>query len=121
MDNNNNRPHSRQKNVTSGGSGVHRRGDGLGTGQVGNGSGGRPSNGGGGKRAITFGGGGLGLILILLFSLMGNGGLGGLLGSTPETGNNSSYNTGSQNSGNTPSGFNLGNSRRFLFCWWRKC
>ena len=30
-----NRPRSREKNVTSGGSGAHRRGDGLGTGPVG--------------------------------------------------------------------------------------
>ncbi|HAJ97449.1 MAG TPA: peptidase C11 [Ruminococcus sp.] len=102
MDNNNNRPRAREKNVTSGGSGVHRRGDGLGTGQVGNGSGGRPSNGGMGTRA-AFGGGGLGLILILIFTLMGNGGLGGLLSS--DDGGGSSQNTSTQNS----FGLNFGN------------
>ena len=63
-----NRPRGREKNVTSGGSGVHRRGEGLGTGPVGsqNGYAGKTSGGsGGGKRAAAAGGGGTILLLIV--------------------------------------------------------
>lgn len=61
-----NRPRSREKNVTSGGGNVNRRGSGLGTGPVGspNGYGGRGHGGGGGKRAAI--GGGLSLPVILI-------------------------------------------------------
>lgn len=73
-----NRPRGREKNVTGGGAGVHRRGDGLGTGPVGSGSvfgGSTGSGGGGGKR-----GPGMGLIGMLLILLLGGGGgLTGLL------------------------------------------
>ncbi len=78
-----NRPRGRQKNVTGQGTGVHRRGEGLGTGPVGSGSGGSASGGrgqGGGKRS---GGtrGGLPLIALLLIALLGGGGgLSSLLG-----------------------------------------
>ena len=63
MDPNQNRPQGRRKNVTSGGNGAHRRGDGLGTGPVGSGSysGGSTGGGGGAKRAAV-GGGGLGVL-----------------------------------------------------------
>ena len=79
-----NRPRAREKHVTGPGAGVHRRGEGQGTGPVGSGSafggssGGSGSSGGGGKRS---GGGGLPFIVILLIALLGGGGsLGGLLG-----------------------------------------
>ena len=67
-----NKPRSREKNVTSGGSGVHRRGSGLGTGPVGssNGYSGRSeSSGGGGKRAAIGGGGAVGAIAIIMMLL----------------------------------------------------
>ena len=55
MDPKQNRPQGRRKNVTSGGSGAHRRGEGLGTGPVGSGSysGGSTGGGGGAKRAAA--------------------------------------------------------------------
>ena len=68
-----NRPKGREKHVTSGGSGVHRRGEGLGTGPVGsqNGYAGRQESGGGhGKRAAAAGGGGTILLLVLVFLMM---------------------------------------------------
>lgn len=70
-----NRPRAREKNVTSGGSGVHRRGSGLGTGPVGMGGGNRRSGGGsGGKRAA--GGGGILVVIaaVLLYFMKGGGG-----------------------------------------------
>ena len=74
----NNRPRARQKTVSSGGSGVHRRGSGLGTGPVGRGSGGSYSSGGGGGGISrgALGGGGIGLIAIILIvaKLFGGGG-----------------------------------------------
>ena len=93
MDPNQNRPQGRRKNVTSGGSGAHRRGDGLGTGPVGSGSySGGPTGGGGGAKRAAAGGGGLITLLIIgffIFKMMsggtsggdGGGGLGDLLGS----------------------------------------
>ena len=67
----NKRPRARQKNVTSGGKGVHRRGSGLGTVPVGSGkvTSGRTS-GGGVKRAAVGGGIGLPTLLILGFLAM---------------------------------------------------
>ena len=55
MDPNQNRPQGRRKNVTSGGSGAHRRGEGLGTGPVGSGSysGGQTGGGGGAKELLA--------------------------------------------------------------------
>lgn len=81
MDPKQNRPQGRRKNVTSGGNGAHRRGDGLGTGPVGSGSytGGSTGGGGGMKRAAA-GGGGLSLLVIIgiiLFKFMGGSGAGG--------------------------------------------
>lgn len=81
-----NRPRGREKNVTSGGSGVHRRGEGLGTGPVGsqNGYAGRTgSSGGGGKRAAAAGGGGTILLLIVGYLLLkgcSSGDVGSMLG-----------------------------------------
>ena len=75
-----NRPRSRDKNVTSGGNGVHRRGDGLGTGPVGQGGPGRPSGGGNGVRAGAIGGGSIIIIIIaVVLALSGNGSLANML------------------------------------------
>ena len=67
-----NKPRSREKNVTSGGSGVHRRGSGLGTGPVGS-TGGyagrKQSGGGGGARAAIGGGGAVGAIAVVMLLL----------------------------------------------------
>ena len=76
-----NRPRGRKRNVTGQGTGVHLRGDGLGTGPVGSGTvpGGSSSGGGGGQRNGR-GMGGLPLIVILIIALLGGGGsLSGLL------------------------------------------
>jgi hypothetical protein len=74
----------RDKHTASGQTGSQRRGDGLGGGPAGQGGLGRPSSGGSfGKRA-AFGGGGLGVILLIaaFFLFGGNGGSAGdLLGS----------------------------------------
>ncbi|MBE6876488.1 MAG: peptidase C11 [Ruminococcus sp.] len=70
MDNNQNKPRSREKNVTSGGSGVHRRGEGLGTGQVG--AGGQGKSSGIGTKAAA-GGGGIALLAIIISLLFGGG------------------------------------------------
>ena len=107
MDPNQNRPQGRRKNVTSGGSGAHRRGDGLGTGPVGSGSysGGSTGGGGGAKRAAA-GGGGLitlliiGVIIFMMFRGSG-GGAGDLLGSLTGGGNGG----GGLDIGSVPSGF----------------
>lgn len=76
----NKRPRARQKNVTSGGSGVHRRGSGLGTGPVGSGKINSGKTGGSGmKRAAVGGGIGLPTLLIIGFAIMkmlGGGGNG---------------------------------------------
>ncbi|WP_026651445.1 clostripain-related cysteine peptidase [Butyrivibrio proteoclasticus] len=77
-----NRPVGRKKNVTEGGSGVHKRGEGLGTGPVGGGSG--YSSGGGGNGGGQRSSGGkspLFMILVLLVLILGgSGGLTSLLG-----------------------------------------
>lgn len=75
----NNRPRGREKNVTNNSTGVHKRGDGLGTGPVGssNGYAGKTSGGSssGGKRAA---GGGIGVLALgaiaaLIFGKLGGG------------------------------------------------
>ncbi len=84
MDPKQNRPKARDKKVTSGGNGVHKRGDGLGTGKVGSAdySAGQSAVGGGStaKRAAIGGGGGIAIIALLAMLLFKGGGLGGLLG-----------------------------------------
>ncbi|MCQ2540121.1 MAG: clostripain-related cysteine peptidase [Acetatifactor sp.] len=113
----NNRPRSREKNVTGGGPGVHKRGSGLGTGPVGNsgrpgGSGGFHSTGGsGGGKAPLRAGGSLSIVVIIIILALkfmgGNGGsssgvdVGSLLGGGSTT---SSTGTSSSSSG---SGFDL--------------
>ncbi|WP_029231364.1 clostripain-related cysteine peptidase [Butyrivibrio sp. VCB2006] len=72
-----NRPVGRKKNVGTGGSGVHRRGDGLGTGPVGstNGySGSSSGNGNDGGMKRSGGRSPLFMIIIVLFLLLGGGG-----------------------------------------------
>ncbi|MBR1527800.1 MAG: peptidase C11 [Oscillospiraceae bacterium] len=90
MDNHSNRPRSREKNVTSGGSGVHKRGDGLNTGQVGAGGQGRPSSGGIGKKAA--GGGGITLLAIIIALLFG-GNFGTETTTEPSPASNTAENT----------------------------
>ena len=84
MEPNQNRPQGRRKNVTSGGNGAHRRGDGLGTGPVGSGSySGSPTGGSGGMKRAAVGGGGLATLAIigaLIFKLLGGNGGGGSTG-----------------------------------------
>lgn len=91
-----NRPRSREKHVTDGSKGVHRRGEGLGTGPVGSGN--RydsKNNGSGGKRSS---GGGMGrspfsLIIVLIIALLGGKSfLGGGLG-TGDSGTGTSTQT----------------------------
>ena len=100
-----NRPRGREKNVTNNSTGVHKRGDGLGTGPVGSSGGyGRPSGsgssggGGGGVRAI--GGGGIGLVVIMLVLKMCLGG--GSSGTAPS--NDDSYYESTAESSSTGSG-----------------
>ncbi|ADU23360.1 clostripain-related cysteine peptidase [Ruminococcus albus] len=90
---NNNRPRARQKNYQSGGSGVHKRGSGIGGGPVGSGSGGGSSSGGGVNRAALGGGGSLLIVIaIVVFNLL-TGGKGG------------STSGGVGGNGSSPSGF----------------
>ncbi|MBR4201776.1 MAG: peptidase C11 [Oscillospiraceae bacterium] len=82
MDMNNRK--GREKFTSGQSSGVHRRGEGLGTGPVGsqNGYAGRGSGGGStGKRAAAGGGGAIILLIVgyLVLKMLGGGGLGGLL------------------------------------------
>ena len=73
-----NQPRSREKHVTGGGAGVHRRGSGLGSGPVGSGSfhgGGSGGNSGGPNR---YSGGGSMIKIIILVLLLVFGGGGGL-------------------------------------------
>ena len=78
------RPQGRQKYVTNNSTGVHKRGDGLGTGPVGTGHATGSGSSGGGSKRITraAGGGGLIGIIVILFLLLGggNGLFGSLLG-----------------------------------------
>ena len=98
----NNRPESRKKHVTGNSQGVHRRGEGLGTGPVGSGStpqntpaSGRESYGGQTPRVTRGGGkGGLLAIIIAAVVLLGGGGgglLGGLFGGGGETTTTTDY------------------------------
>ena len=104
MDPNQNRPQGRRKNVTSGGSGAHIRGEGLGTGPVGSGSysGGSTGGSGSGAKRAAAGGGGLITLLVIgffIFKMMsgGGGGLGDILGSL----------TGGSGGGSAPAGFDF--------------
>ncbi|MCR5404999.1 MAG: peptidase C11 [Butyrivibrio sp.] len=108
-----NRPVGRKKNVTEGGSGVHRRGEGLGTGPVMEGGsisqgsgGGKGPNRSSGHRSPLFM-----IIVIIILVLGGGGGLSSFFGSgdTEYTTTQNTYNTGTQTqttSGTTGSGQN---------------
>ncbi|MDE5620004.1 MAG: peptidase C11 [Ruminococcus sp.] len=94
------RPRSREKNVTSGGNGVHKRGDRLGTGQVsGQDYSGKKSSGSGVKRAAAGGGGGALLIVLVLMLL--KSGAGGLLGSNSDKPDTSGYSASSETKADT--------------------
>ena len=87
-----NRPTGREKHVTGAGKGVYKRGDGLGTGPVGNAGGYAGKNGGssgGGKRA---GGGKPNLLIIILAAVVLLGGGGGLTSLLGGGGNNNNHN-----------------------------
>ncbi len=118
------RPRGRKTNVTSGGSGVHRRGEGLGTGPV-NGGSGRPGGPtapgggagpqGGGRGTGNRGGGGRNpLVLLILAAIVllgGGGGLGSLLGggdSGSSTGSSSGSYSGQSGSGDYTSYYQTG-------------
>ena len=76
-----NRPQGRDKKVTGNSTGVHKRGDGLGTGKVGSKDyAGQNAPAGGGAKRAAVGGGGVAIIAILALLLFKGGGLGGLLG-----------------------------------------
>ncbi len=97
------RPTGRKKNVTSGGSGVHKRGDGLGSGPVGSSSGysGRKTGSSGGGMSRATKGAGISLpviiILVILFFLKGGSGS----GVTSDYGNSNTSSYGSQYSAYT--------------------
>ena len=118
MSDNQNKPRGRQRNITGQGKSVYKRGDGLGTGPVGNQSGysGRPGTAGqpsgtGGQRS-TRAGGRSSLIAILLALLLGGGGgtalLSGLLGGEPAA-PQSGYNTPSSSDYVQQGGYSTGN------------
>ena len=133
MDNKNNRPKSREKNInTNAGSGVHRRGEKIGNQKVGSDSqAGKSSSGGTIKRASIGGGSILLLALLLLPKLLGGGGadisggnsgssgdssggslIGGLLGDMLSGGESapSSFGFGGSSSGQSASGGNADNT-----------
>lgn len=85
-----NRPIGRKKNVTGGGSGVHKRGEGLGTGPVGSGSNplGGGGNGGGSHRSSGGRSPLFAIIIIVLMLLGGGGGLSSFLGGSGQSGSN---------------------------------
>ena len=62
----NNRPRSREKRVVDGGKDIHKKGQGLGTGPVGSGSGGGSKPSGGAPNPLRSGGGRLGMIIIVI-------------------------------------------------------
>ena len=98
----NNRPRARQKTVASGGSGVHRRGEGLGSGPVGSGGGFHSGgSGGGGVSRAAIGGGGAGIIAVVLLLLKLFGGGGGDSSVTENFTQNNNTPSGGGNSGYT--------------------
>jgi len=115
------RPRGREKHITEGGSGVHKRGDGLGTGPVGSSDGYSGKNGdhsfggvsGGSHRGAKIGGGGglIAIIILLAIQFLGKGSgggigslLSGILGGGSSSSNSSSI--GSLFGGSTtPSGY----------------
>ncbi len=85
----NNRPRSRDRNVTGAGKDIYKRGQGLGTGPVGNGRsgsrgsggfGGSGGSGGGPVRSGGSSGGIIGIIIAVVVLLLGGGGISGVFG-----------------------------------------
>ncbi len=111
-----NRPAGRKKNVTEGGSGVHKRGDGLGTGPVGSGSFGGGNGGGNGGDGGPQRSGGRSplfmIIVVVILLLGGGGGLGSFLGSGGSTGSQPvvQYDTQSSQTTSSSQGSQLGNA-----------
>ncbi len=104
------RPRSREKNVTSGGKGVYKRGEGLNSGSVGNAGGSSSSSNqrSSPNKSVNYNNGRkspIVIILILLLIAFGRGGLSLLPANSPETESsypvNSSGNTGNANTGNS--------------------
>jgi len=88
MDPKQNIPKGREKHVTQGTSGVHRRGDGLGTGPVGS-TGGHAGQNSGGNKTMTraaAGGGGIVAILAVILGIIFGGGSGGSQSYTEQAG-----------------------------------
>ena len=99
----NKRPQGREKKVTNSSTGVHKRGEGLGTGKVGSKDySAQGSAGGSGAKRAAAGGGGIAIIAILALLLFKGGGLGGLLGGGGNSGGNGAGGllTSPDNSGN---------------------
>lgn len=90
------RPRSREKNVTSGGNGVHKRGSGLGTGSVGGQDYSGKKSSGGVKRAAT--GGGVGTLLLALVLMILKG---GFLGGNSDKPDTSGYSASSETKADT--------------------
>ncbi|MBQ3947146.1 MAG: peptidase C11, partial [Ruminococcus sp.] len=80
MDPNQKRPKAREKNVTTGGTGAHKRGEGLGTGKVGSADHTAATPSGSNAKKAAAGGGGIAIIALIAMLLFKGGGLGGLLG-----------------------------------------
>jgi len=102
-----NRPRARQKNVTSGGSGVNRKGEALGSGKAGSAEHTSGSSHKGMTRAAAGGGGGLIALLLGLFLLPKL--FGGSGGGTSDGVNDLVNGMLSGGSGNAPAGFNFSN------------
>ena len=105
------RPIGRKKNVTEGGAGVHKRGEGLGSGPVG--AGGYSSSGstGSGGGNVTRGGGRSPLTLIVIaviILLAGGGGIGSLLGGSDTAYEDQSYTSQNNQIGQTSTGSSTG-------------
>ncbi|MBO5104446.1 MAG: peptidase C11, partial [Ruminococcus sp.] len=90
------RPRSREKNVTSGGNGVHKRGSGLGTGSVGGQDYSGKKSSGGVKRAAA--GGGVGTLLLALVLMILKG---GFLGGNSDKPDTSGYSASSETKADT--------------------
>lgn len=85
----NNRPRSRQRNVTGGSKGVSRRGSGLGSGPVGGGYSGRGGSASGGGMRGSGGRSPLSLIIVIIIALLGGGGgLAGIFGGSSDVSSN---------------------------------
>ncbi|MCR4755991.1 MAG: peptidase C11 [Lachnospiraceae bacterium] len=111
------RPIGRKKNVTEGGAGVHRRGEGLGSGSVGGGYSSSGSTGSSGGN-VTRGGRGGTLMFIIIAAVIllgGGGGIGALLGGDDTSYQDQSYTSSDNQTGQTSSGSSTGSLFDSLF------